>query len=161
MSSFFEAYIWSQRGKLYRLAYFWVKDRALAEDLLQNVFEKSVKREAELRQHPNPVGWLMTSLKNEVLMYFRQSKRIESIQEVDEVMEIQEEDSTASEKVQKVMRLVQELPEKQREIFQLREVEGLTYEEIGSYLEISQEQVKVNLHRARKSIREKIQGLRK
>jgi RNA polymerase sigma-70 factor (ECF subfamily) len=46
------------------------------------------------------------------------------------------------------------LPEKQREIFQLREVEGLMYEEIGEYLEISLEQVKVNLYRARKTLRE-------
>ncbi|MDN3204925.1 RNA polymerase sigma factor [Algoriphagus sediminis] len=161
MSSFFEAYIWSQRGKLYRLAYFWVKDRALAEDLLQNVFEKSVEKEAELKEHPNPVGWLMTSLKNEALMHFRQSKRIETIQAVEDVMEVSEEDSDATERVQRVMKLVQGLPEKQREIFQLREVEGLTYEEIASYLEVSEDQVKVNLHRARKSIREKIQVQRK
>jgi RNA polymerase sigma-70 factor (ECF subfamily) len=73
-------------------------------------------------------------------------------------MEVSEEDSAATERVQRVMNLVQGLPEKQREIFQLREVEGLTYEEIASYLEISEDQVKVNLHRARKSIREKIQA---
>jgi RNA polymerase sigma-70 factor (ECF subfamily) len=52
------------------------------------------------------------------------------------------------------MSLLKELPEKQRDIFQLREVEGLDYSEIASHLDISLDQVKVNLHRARKRIRE-------
>jgi DNA-directed RNA polymerase specialized sigma24 family protein len=37
---------------------------------------------------------------------------------------------------------------------EILEVEGLMYEEIGEYLEISLEQVKDNLHRARKTLRE-------
>ena len=53
-----------------------------------------------------------------------------------------------------VFRFLESIPEKQREIFQLREVEGLTYEEIAEYLEISMDQVKVNLHRARKTLKE-------
>ncbi len=156
MSSFFEADIWSHRGKLFRLVFFWVKDKALAEDLLQNVFEKAITNEKELANHPNPVGWLMRTLKNETLMHFRQSKRFEALDDMDQVMEIQTESNEVDAKMNMVMRFLQDLPEKQREIFQLREVEGLTYEEIGSYLELSQEQVKVNLHRARKRIRTRI-----
>lgn len=54
------------------------------------------------------------------------------------------------------MNLVKGLPLRQQEIFHLREVEGLSYEEITEHLDISLEQVKVNLHRARKSIRERM-----
>lgn len=158
MNSFFEAHIWPEKGKLYRLVYFWVKDRALAEDLLQNVFEKSMQREDELKKHPNLGGWLMKSLKNEALMYFRQVKKLDSIEGLDEIIQESEESESKEEQLHLVMKIMGELPAKQREIFQLREVEGLTYEEIATYLELSQDQVKVNLYRARKGIRQRIVG---
>ncbi len=154
MKSFFEAHIWPQRGKLYRLAFSWVKDRAMAEDLLQNVFEKSFSRESELRSHQNLSGWLVLTLKNEMLMYFRQNKNTENLDEIAEIQAEEFKSEEANESVRKVLSLLDELPEKQREIFQLREVEGLDYTEIAAHLEISLDQVKVNLHRARKRIRE-------
>ncbi len=156
MKSFFEVHIWPKKGQLYRLVYLWVRDRALAEDVLQNVFEKSFEKEQELKNHPNLSGWLVKSLKNEVLMHFRKSNRLESL---DGLEEIQLEESFSEEtkdSIHKVMSLVKGLPIKQQEVFQLREVEGLSYEEIAEHLEISLDQVKVNLHRARKSIREKM-----
>lgn len=156
MTSFFEAHIWPQRGKLFRMAYGWVRDRALAEDVLQNVFEKSVTRVNDLKTHPNVTGWLVASLKNEVLMHYRQSQKIDSFDDLEKLSLEESDDQETSQSVKKVMQLLGELPVKQREVFQLREVEGLNYEEIASYLEISLDQVKVNLHRARKNIRAKM-----
>tara|TARA_R110000823_G_scaffold104009_1_gene221738 strand:- start:285 stop:776 length:492 start_codon:yes stop_codon:yes gene_type:complete len=156
MKSFFEEHIWPQRGRLYRLGYLWVRDRSLAEDMLQNVFEKSFAREDELRNHPNLAGWLVASLKNEALMHFRQTKKLDSLEGLGElkVEEINSDDTKDS--VRQVMNLVKDLPLRQQEIFHLREVEGLSYEEITEHLNISLELVKVNLHRARKSIRERM-----
>ncbi|UZD21230.1 RNA polymerase sigma factor [Algoriphagus halophytocola] len=156
MKSFFEAHIWPNRGRLYRLVYLWVRDRSLAEDMLQNVFEKSYAREEELSRHPNLSGWLVKSLKNEVLMHFRQTKKLEALDGLEELPVEESGAAEVSEAAGKVMRLVKSLPLRQQEIFQLREVEGLSYEEIAGHLEVSMEQVKVNLHRARKSIRERM-----
>ncbi|MDO9552409.1 RNA polymerase sigma factor [Rhodonellum sp.] len=153
MKTFFEAHIWTLRGKLYRMAYLWVKEKEVANDLLQSVFEKAWQRREALQKMDNPTGWMVRSLKNECLQHFKASKRFEPLNEEEreeEVLEVQETD----EKVKMVFQFLETLPEKQREIFQLREVEGLMYEEIGEYLEISLEQVKVNLHRARKTLRE-------
>jgi RNA polymerase sigma-70 factor (ECF subfamily) len=58
--------------------------------------------------------------------------------------------------VQKVKSFMQDLPDKQRMVMHLRDIEELTYEEIAEALNITMEQVKVNLHRARKTIREKM-----
>lgn len=156
MKSFFEAHIWPQRGRLYRLGYLWVRDRSLTEDMLQNVFEKSFEREDELRDHPNLAGWLVKSLKNEVLIHFRQTKKLDSLDGLEELKMEEPSSEDTKDSVRQVMNLVKGLPLRQQEIFHLREVEGLSYEEITEHLDISLEQVKVNLHRARKSIRERM-----
>jgi len=135
------------------MAYLWVKDRDAAEDILQSVFEKAWNRKNELQKMENPAGWMVRTLKNESLQHFRFSKKFESIQEFELSDESHEKESKETE-VKMVFTFLEALPEKQREVFQLREVEGLTYEEIAEYLEISLDQVKVNLHRARKSLRD-------
>lgn len=48
------------------------------------------------------------------------------------------------------------MPEKQRTCMQLRDFEGKTYKEIATILDITEEQVKINIFRARKCIKEKI-----
>jgi RNA polymerase sigma-70 factor (ECF subfamily) len=48
---------------------------------------------------------------------------------------------------------IRKLPEKQRIVFQLREVEELSYKQIAEIMNISEEQVKVNLFRARQKIK--------
>lgn len=154
MKTFFEAHIWPLKSKLYRMAYLWVKDRDIANDVLQQVFEKAWRQKNDLQKMDNPTGWMARSLKNEALQHFRANKKLEPLgdQEFEEEAAADQEDT--SEKLKLVFKFLDKLPEKQREVFQLREVEGLTYEEIAEYLEVSLDQVKVNLHRARKSLRD-------
>jgi RNA polymerase sigma factor (sigma-70 family) len=156
MNSFFETHIWPLRGKLFRMVFLWTKDRDLAEDALQNVFEKTVERQTELQSHPNLTGWMVKSLKNEVLMHHRKNHRLDGLEEIQE-QAAEESNSLESEESHRlIFDLVNKLPEKQREIFHLREIEELSYEEISIHMEISLDQVKVNLHRARKTLREKL-----
>lgn len=51
-----------------------------------------------------------------------------------------------------IHRLINELPEKQRLIMQLRDMEGKSYKEIAVVLSLTEEQVKVNLFRARQRL---------
>jgi len=46
------------------------------------------------------------------------------------------------------------LPEKQRTCMQLRDVEGKSYKEIAAVMDITEQQVKVNIFRARQSIKQ-------
>ncbi|WP_026950518.1 RNA polymerase sigma factor [Algoriphagus mannitolivorans] len=156
MKSFFETHIWPMRGKLFRMVFLWTKDRDLAEDVIQNVFEKTMDREKNLKDHPNLAGWLVKSLKNEVLMHFRKNGRMEALDGLDQIPQSQSNSLEQQESQQIIFRLVEELPEKQKMIFHLREVEEMSYEEIAGFMEISLEQVKVNLHRARKTMRNKL-----
>jgi RNA polymerase sigma factor (sigma-70 family) len=56
--------------------------------------------------------------------------------------------------VGKIKSLMAELPEKQRLVMHLRDIEDMSYDEIAESLEMPLAQVKVNLHRARTKIRE-------
>ena len=53
-----------------------------------------------------------------------------------------------------VMQLFRQLPEKQKTVMQLRDIEGKSYKEIAQVLGITEEQVKVTLFRARQRIRQ-------
>ena len=60
-------------------------------------------------------------------------------------------------RVETVRRLVNSLPEKQRSCMQLRDFEGKSYRDIATILGITEEQVKVNVFRARQTIKQKYQ----
>lgn len=135
------------------MAYLWLKNRDEAEDAVQEALEKAWSSREMLQKLENPTGWLVRVVKNQSLQKIREHKRWVVLGEEEDLPDLAETsppEQTGSMKL--VFKFLKELPEKQQEIFHLREVEGLTYEEISEYLEISLEQVKVNLFRARKSL---------
>ena len=67
-----------------------------------------------------------------------------------------EEQAVQRDKVERVRTLMNHLPEKQRTIIQLRDIEGKSYQEIANTLSISESDVKVTLFRARQAMKEKI-----
>ena len=62
---------------------------------------------------------------------------------------------TPEEQMTLIHRLVNELPDKQRLIMQLRDIEGKSYKEIAVVLHLTEEQVKVNLFRARQKVKQR------
>lgn len=56
-----------------------------------------------------------------------------------------------------VKRMIDELPEKQRSCIQLRDIEGKAYKDIAQILGITEEQVKINIFRARQTIKQRFQ----
>lgn len=67
------------------------------------------------------------------------------------------EDTLLQDRIELVRNLVNALPEKQRSCMQLRDFEGKPYKEIANILGISEEQVKVNIFRARQTVKERFQ----
>jgi len=70
-----------------------------------------------------------------------------------------EEQAVQRDRVEVVRQLISQLPEKQRTCMQLRDIEGKPYKEIASVLAITEQQVKINIFRARQTIKEKFQQL--
>jgi len=58
--------------------------------------------------------------------------------------------------LQMIDQLLQRLPTAQQQVLQLRDMEGYAYQEISDLLDMPLAQVKVNLFRARKALREQL-----
>ncbi len=158
----FQEQIFPIRHKLYRFALRITGSSHEAEDVVQEVMEKVWKTAPE---HAATVlnweAWCMTLTRNRSLdktrsQTLRRSAPLEGVSE-------QKTDAASPAQVAEnrdlaahVKRFMQELPEKQRLVMHLRDIEELTYDEIADTLSISLEQVKVNLHRGRKTVRERM-----
>jgi RNA polymerase sigma-70 factor (ECF subfamily) len=70
-----------------------------------------------------------------------------------------EEQAVQRDRIQLVRQLINMLPEKQRSCMQLRDMEGKSYKDIAAILGITEEQVKVNIFRARQTIKERFQKI--
>lgn len=78
-----------------------------------------------------------------------------SIPQEDETMK-REKERTEEHRKKIVQRAIQDLPEKHQVILNLRDIQGLSYEEITKILRISSGTVDSRLHRARKLLRKKL-----
>ena len=62
-------------------------------------------------------------------------------------------------RIKVVKQIVDSLPEKQRSCMQLRDFEGKSYKDIADVLGITEEQVKINIYRARQTVKQRFQEI--
>ncbi|MCI5080659.1 MAG: RNA polymerase sigma factor [Saprospiraceae bacterium] len=145
------------KNKLFRFALGVVKDAAEAQDVVQEVLIKVWDKRAELERINNLEAWCMRLTKNQAIDKLRSKhKRTEDIETT---YSLSSSESTPFEKaaigdaVDRVRKMIENLPPKQRQVIQLRDIEGFSYQEISEALDLSLAQVKTNLFRARQHIK--------
>ena len=159
--TFFHSIILPQKDVLYRLALSLVKDKLEAEDIVQDVFLKLWDKRDEWKNIENVEAYCFRMAKNLSLdrMTSLRMKTTESISSEDSDYKFVDSQTPLSqfermEKRQAIDKSIELLPENQRMVFQLREVEGMSYQEIAATLNISEELVKVSLYRARNKLKD-------
>ena len=144
--------------KLFRLALRITMNRAEAEDVVQDTLLKVWEHREEWEQINNLEAFAIATCRNRALDVMTRAGR--NTQKLDEMAHFSsqtpQEQLEADEQISLVNRLMDDLPEVQRTIMLLRDIEGKTYQEIAQTLDISETQVKVYLHRARTKIKERI-----
>lgn len=146
------------KDKLYRYALNIVCDAQDAEDIMQELLVKIWKRREQYEQLENKEAWCMTVTRNMAIDKTR-SRKIRT-DDIDSYFNIKDKSPTVDlsleqkERMNSILKLLNELPEQQRQIIHLRDVEGYTYKEIAEITENSIDFVKVSLHRARKNLKE-------
>lgn len=148
--------------KLYRFALRILGSTQEAEDVVQEVLMRVWQRRTEMQGWHNMEAWCMRMAKNLSLDQLKSGhRRFTDERETlpDTASDAQTPDLLAEqgEMMAHIHRLIAALPEKQRMVIQLRDIEDYSYQEIAEILEISLDQVKVNLFRARKQLRTQLQ----
>jgi RNA polymerase sigma-70 factor (ECF subfamily) len=147
------------KDKVYRLAKRLLVSTDEAEDATQEMYLKFWNNKEKLDQYKNIEAFAMTMTKNYCLDQLK-AKRSGNLKLVhsnykDKDISL-DKDLELKDSVSKVHELIEKLPEKQKLVIQLRDVENYEYEEIGKILDLQPTAVRVTLSRARKKIREQL-----
>ena len=151
----FEAFVHQYERSI--LNYLWrmTGDEQSARDLTQETFLRAWKQFAHIRHYDNPRAWLFRVATNLALTL--QSRRMSPVGAATPLEEtFGPATSDPARRVvesELVRRALQELSPKRRAALVLREVYGWAAVDIGQFLHISAEAVKMTLHRAREQFR--------
>lgn len=147
------------KDTLYRLARSIVLNSTEAEDIVQDLFERAWRARDSVLRSDYPRAYLCRMAHNLAIDRLRRSARQRDFSETkgsyvecsDGNMSIDNSDMA-----QLTRQLIDRLPERQRVAIHMRDVEGYEIEEIAQVLECDETSVRMNLSRARKSIREQL-----
>ena len=146
---------------VYQVCYGLLGDAHEAEDVTQEAFLRYWQLSSEVR---GAKAWLITVARNKCLDRLRSNKRL--VDADPEVFERQPEErdpewhASQSEISSQLKRLIDELPEPQRSLIVLFDIQGMTGAECAQILDLNINQVKVYLHRARRRLRLALEGCR-
>ena len=146
---------------IFRVALRIVLNREEAEDIVQDTLLKLWERREELEKVDNMESFALTVARH--LALDRKERMDNQLVSLDEEVHDQPEGQGGTdaplmhrETQGFIADIINALPEKQRTILQMRDIEGKNYKEIATTLSISESDVKVTLFRARNSLKEKI-----
>ncbi len=142
--------------------------RAEAEDLTQETFVQAFRKLHTLKENGKFQSWLFRIAQNFVYQKYRGKRpHIESIDEEgsSELADVQklvtpaggpEQQALAGELREVIEKVIDELPEKYRQVFVLSALQRLSYQEISEIVGRSLASVKSDIHRARINVRQKV-----
>ncbi|MBR1550183.1 MAG: sigma-70 family RNA polymerase sigma factor [Bacteroidales bacterium] len=120
-------------------------NRETAQDLMQEGYIKVFEHIGRLREPEKLMAWVRQLMVNECLNHLRSHKETVSLEELDEEPAVPPADPFT---VEEVVRALQGLPERQRMVFNLLEVEGVAPKKVARRLKTNEQNVKVLFSRA-------------
>ena len=151
------------KDKIFRLALRITLSRAEAEDIVQDVLIKVWNRRDDLAEVDSIEAYILTVCRN--LSLDRLQRKENDNVNLDDAPPTEADDAPPdlqmirNERIDNIKRLIERLPIPQRAAMQLRDMEGKTYKEISAITGQTEEQVKVNIFRARQYIRKQIEKI--
>lgn len=146
------------KDKLYRLAKRILVSTDEAEDAVQEVFLKLWKGKQDIESYKNPEAFAITMTKNYCLdrLKSKQASNLKIVHSNYQTSENIEGRIEANNGVEMVFKIMETLPEQQKIILQLRDVEEFEFSEIAKMLGSSETAIRVALSRARKTVRDEM-----
>ena len=171
--SAFRAIMEKNSRRLYRVARAVMRDDTEAEDVVQETYLRAFSNLATFRGESSLTTWLTRIALNEALGRKRRQRAtvtLESVETAQETnaqiiqfpamsTETDPERTAAQHEIRRLLeRAMDALPEPFRVVFVMRDVEEMSIEEAASQLGIRPETVKTRLHRARRLLRQSLDG---
>lgn len=146
------------KDKLFRLAKRLLVSTEEAEDATQEILLKLWSKNKLIESYNNVEAFAMTMTKNFCLDRLKSKQAgnltlVHSNYSDERSLQSQVE---AKDSINWVERIIEELPEQQKMVLQLRDVEEYDFDEIGALLDMQPTAIRVALSRARKTVREKL-----
>lgn len=144
------------KDRLYRLAKRILISTDEAEDAVQEVMLKLWKGKNNLGNYKSSEAFAYTMTKNYCLdrLKSKQASNLKIVHSNYPASQDVEREVDANEGVEMVFKLMDTLPEQQKLVLQLRDVEQLEFSEIAEILECNETAIRVALSRARKTVRD-------
>jgi len=145
------------KNKLYRLANRMLNDTAEAEDTVQEVFIRLWSKKEKLEEYRSIEAFAMVITKNLCLDKIKSLRnRTTELKNIDIQMNENNpyQQTKLKDTVQKIHEIINELPEQQKLIIHLRDIENCDYDEIAEITQLSLNTIRVSLSRARKKVRD-------
>ena len=155
------------KSRIFTTIYFIVKDKYTAEDLLQDVFIKTIKtiKCGKYNEQGKFLPWIVRVAHNQAIDHFRKEKRNPRItlQDGSDVFnclkfseDFTEPNNLTKKTVQYIKKIIYELPEKQREVLVMRHYMQMSFQEIAESTKVSINTALGRMRYALISLRKKI-----
>lgn len=162
-----EALVRATQGRVYAMAYGYVGDRDAAEDLAQEIMVRVFEKLPTCRDPHRFIPWLVSIARNVCVDHLRRDKCRRGGRELslEECGPLPSSDQDPSERLQEaqrrwlVWRALRRVSRLAREMIVLREMQGLSHEEIASILAIPVGTVKSRANRARIELAREVMAL--
>jgi len=150
------------RASLLRVACSWCNDVALADDLVQETLTLALKKQHQLREFDKFESWMFSILNNCWRGHLRKLKETVNIDDVvlyaaaateDEILKMQI--------IDKVRHAISTLPNGQRQVVTLVDLQGFSYAEVAEILNIPVGTVMSRLNRARQALKQQLLSLKR
>lgn len=146
------------KDKIFRLGLRITLNAQEAEDLTQDTLIRVWNKREDLAEVENLEAYCITICRNLALdrMARKENENVSIEAENTDAYDdsrTPEEQLEMDDKLQRIHRLFQALPERLRSALQLRDIEGMSYQEAAQVMGITEDLFKVTLHRARKAIK--------
>ena len=160
---YFKTEILPLKDKFFKVAYRITGDISEGEDVVQEVFIKVWTLRDSWSKYENLQGWIMQMVKNKSIDKTRSKHRkttsLDGLHDMAQKEKTPEQNTVLSDTMFQIEKIISKLPDKQQQIIKLRDFEYYSYKEIAEELNIPVNHVKVNLSRARKSVRVSLEKL--
>lgn len=138
----------------------YIKDWESSREIVQGTFMKVWENRDTININTSAKSYLYSAVRNRMIDMIRSNKKLDEYKNAANVDEIEENIDHMNSFVvrEEILRSMDKLKPKMRKIFSLSKVEGLTYNEIAAYLNISKRAVEDNVAKALKLLKEDLEG---